>query len=158
MKSALVVSSTVEIWDDLMDAPRWESILTDEAGLRHPVPIKLWVSARPKFFADLIDERKATGYDMGFDAYSTVEGRAKCGHRIIKAPIDEPMIPNIFGAELLAVLVAEHLGYDRLILCGFSKCQQSRRQWLSHRDRLAPIVRSMSGWTRETFGPPEDWK
>lgn len=71
------------------------------------------------------------------------------------------------SSGLLAVRAAMASGFDRVVLCGVPMdCDAGhfvrqrrwphaigfRKGWLAHRGELAPVVRSCSGWTLETFG------
>jgi hypothetical protein len=156
-KRAIVISNGASIWDDLMEAPRWPAIVVDEAGLRHPIAIDVWVSALPEF-PEFIDQRFMNGFDMRFLAFSREPGVApESGHKIFECETDIGAAPTVSGSEALAVIQAVKMGYSELILCGF---EAKRRQksaaglWLSHMKELEPVVRSMSGWTREIFGGP----
>lgn len=70
---------------------------------------------------------------------------------------------------LFAVKVAREEQHRKIICCGVPMNTEAqhfmrkvswnaalafRRGWSGHRRELSPFVRSMSGWTREMFGPP----
>lgn len=74
------------------------------------------------------------------------------------------------SSGLLAVKVARQIGFKRVILCGvpmepeaghfirghaWTAAQAFRKGWERHRAEIAPLVRSMSGWTRQLFGAPD---
>lgn len=77
------------------------------------------------------------------------------------------------SSSLLAVRAALAAGHTRVILCGVPMLAEGghfvrrrswphavgfRRGWIAHRTELAPHVRSLSGWTRDTFGAPSaEW-
>jgi hypothetical protein len=76
------------------------------------------------------------------------------------------------SSGLLAVSVAFTLGATRIVLCGlpldarphlgskdaWHASANFRADWLIRRALLSPRVRSMNGWTEETFGrPTEEW-
>jgi hypothetical protein len=77
------------------------------------------------------------------------------------------------SSGLFAVQVARKKGFDRIICCGvpmtvedghFERKQKwqsaidFRKGWVRCKGELVPYVRSVSGWTREMFGPPtEQW-
>lgn len=158
MDEALIIGNGPRIWDDLMAAPRWPAIVTDEGGLRHPASFDLWVCADPDDMAEYIDTRAAAGFDMAFTAYSQDFRTApKSGVRIHRAPtsVTVPRVPA--GSELLAALTAKALGYERIIFCGFTVRPHLKALWREHQKELRPIVRSMSGWSRAMFGEPEEW-
>ena len=70
---------------------------------------------------------------------------------------------------LFAVKVAREEQYRKIIGCGVPMVMEAghfkrkktwtsalgfRRGWLAHSREIRPFFRSMSGWTRDTFGPP----
>jgi hypothetical protein len=75
------------------------------------------------------------------------------------------------SCSLFATKIARQLGYEKIILCGcpmtvedlhfkrharWNAAHAFRRGWISRRGELPPrTVRSMSGWTKETFGFPD---
>lgn len=75
------------------------------------------------------------------------------------------------GSGLLAVKIAIfELGIERVVLGGmpmsdavphfytsepWRQAPRYHRGWIAHHKEIAPFVRSMSGWTREQFGPPD---
>ena len=76
------------------------------------------------------------------------------------------------SSGLLAVSVAFTLGAERIVLCGlpldarphlgskdpWHASANFRKDWLIRRALLSPRIRSMNGWTEETFGrPTEEW-
>jgi len=76
------------------------------------------------------------------------------------------------SSGLLAVSVAFTLGATRIVLCGlpldarphlgskdaWHASANFRADWRIRRAMLSPRVRSMNGWTEETFGrPTEEW-
>jgi hypothetical protein len=75
------------------------------------------------------------------------------------------------SSGLFAVQVARRKGHHKIIACGVPmtvdgnhferrvKWQSAigfRAGWLQHKAEIAPYFRSMSGWTREIFGAPDD--
>lgn len=77
--------------------------------------------------------------------------------------------PGRTSTGYFATQAAMHCGHDRVILCGVPMTMEAghvvRHQvwdqvrhftqvWTDHRTELAPVVRSMSGWTSELFGQP----
>jgi hypothetical protein len=76
------------------------------------------------------------------------------------------------SSGLFAVQVALSEGYKKIIACGIpmtvddghferrQKWQSAikfREGWTRHRDEIKPYFRSMSGWTREQFGEPDEF-
>lgn len=179
MKKALIVGSAPCVFDDLMDAPRWPIIAINYAGLRNTGPLEMWVSLHFRLLAKLIEEREKMGGDMNFKAFSKVpNGRIEsCGIQIQPAPIGR--VGN-GSSGLLAVMTAIDQGYDRLILCGIplegsetlqandkietrtrgrrgaEAFERFRHPWKFNEKLIRRHVRSMSGWTREYFGGPDE--
>ena len=184
MKRALIVGSAPCVFDDLLDAPRWPIIAVNYAGLRNTGPIEMWVSLHFRLLAKLIDQRYDNGADMNFEAYSripnNVTGRivTDCGVEIKPAKVGR--VGN-GSSGLLAVMTAIDKGYDQLILCGIplegsetlqandeiekrtrgrrgaEAFERFRHPWKLNEELIRRHVRSMSGWTREVFGGPEEW-
>ena len=77
------------------------------------------------------------------------------------------------SSGLFATMVAKMEGHTKIIACGvpmtvednhFERHQRwqsaiaFRAGWTRCRDEIAPVFRSMSGWTKEIFGAPdEEW-
>ena len=66
------------------------------------------------------------------------------------------------SSALLGVKVGFRLGYRKMILCGVPLLDEKyigyRRGWLFVMDLIKDNVRSMSGWTKQIFGEPdEEW-
>lgn len=159
VKRALIIGNGPSIWDDLMSAPQWPAIVVDEGGLRHPVPIEVWVSAWPEQLAQYIDERSECGYSMGFEAYSTKMMEAACGHKIHAAPFTKPLPRTSEASEFLACMVADYLGYEQLLLCGLGGKVRSdavHKYWIDNYERFQHNVRSLSGWSMNMFGNPDE--
>jgi hypothetical protein len=104
---------------------------------------------------------------MDFEAYGNFADNEECDGVI------RWNRPNGGGSSgLFAVLIALELGFDKLILCGMpvdgekritsdgevevgeTPYQHYRKGWILRQGILSEHVRSMSGWTRETFGAP----
>lgn len=180
MKRALIVGSAPCVFDDLVDAPRWPIIAINYAGLRNTGPLEMWVSLHFRLLAQLIEQREKMGADMNFRAFSRVpEGKIEsCGITIEKAP--HARVGN-GSSGLLAVFTAIEQGYDQLVLCGvpldgcetiqangkietrtrgrrgMDAFERFRHPWKLNEEIIRQHVRSMSGWTREYFGGPEEW-
>lgn len=180
MKRALIIGSAPCVHDDLAAAPPdWPLIVINYAGLRHMGPIDMWVSLHFRLLANLIEQRHRDGGDMNFEAYSRIPEKTAgfiktgAGIKIYRARIGR--VAN-GSSGLLAVMQAIECGYERLILCGIplsgsetlqadnriekrtrgrrgkEAFERFRHPWNVHEDTIRRHVRSMSGWTRETFG------
>jgi hypothetical protein len=180
MKKALVVGSAPCVFEDLFDAPKWPKIVVNWAGIRHLGPIEFWASLHRHLIYEGIKIRRDKGGDMAFTAWA----KAPAGERVPNVPSPTKMkhYINKWGAGSsgwYAIEVAlKELGYDRLILCGIPMTGETtiqkagieerirndepfietlRPRWSLHMDKLQGKVKSMSGWTRELLGGPEDW-
>lgn len=80
--------------------------------------------------------------------------------------IVETYRPPSGSSALTGALAAIRLGYERIILCGCpltgnapegNPYEAFRPGWEAKKDELIGKVKSMSGWTRELLGGPEDW-
>lgn len=75
------------------------------------------------------------------------------------------------SSGLFMVKIARELGFTKILLCGipmseeadhitrhvpWHHCQGFMRGWRRWEHHIKPHVRSMSGWTQETFGAPDD--
>ena len=170
-KRGIVLGTAPCMWDDLAGAPDdWDIIAVNGAGFLYTKPIKLWCSVHGKYMHGWIEKRRATGASMDYKAFGNF------GKRDDPGEIEAWNMPNGNGSSgLFAVLIALEQGYTKLLLCGVPLEGQERHDykndgvevieaptdykhyrggWLMRRDHLIQHVRSMSGWTRETFGAP----
>lgn len=175
---ALVLAGAECVWDDLseletMIGARWTAgpiIVINDLGAIFPRPFQHWVSLHTERLREWVALRVANGLPGGM----TLWGKHN-PHR--DSHLSYRFRPHRNGGSsgMLAVDVAEKgLGHSRVVLCGVpmdkrphfreSVVHQAGAPWNSwnahlngwkrYREELVPIVRSMSGWTRETFGPP----
>ena len=169
MSVALVLGGAECLMDDLGAARRVLGTLprvvvaVNHAGATYPGRIDHWVTLHPAKFR--IWERRRTGPGT-YTRWSW-----KRGHPLV----DERLGHWGKGSSgLYAVTVARHLGVERIVLCGVPMDGQGnvdgrkeweqkeyelhREGWMYHLERIAPFVRSMSGWTRDLLGEPtEEW-
>jgi hypothetical protein len=177
----IVIGSAPCVDEDVWLAPAWDRIVINHAGIREFGPISMWVSLHFRLLSRLMETRKELGYPMNFSAYAKLPSDeshiVSAGIRIRQAPHLDACGNGSSG--LLAVLTALSCGYDKLILCGIPlegnetlqengkletrverkvpAFERFRHPWVLNKERLAPHVRSLSGWTREFFGGPEEW-
>ena len=171
-RRGIVFGSAPCLMDDFADLPEgvhgtWEYVAVNGAGVLHRTPINIWCSIHGPLLVDWIEKRRALGCDMDFEAYANFADNQE------SADVIRWNRPNGGGSSgLYAVLVALELGFDKLILCGMpmdggkritsegdvepglTPYQHYRKGWISRQGILSNHVRSMSGWTRETFGEP----
>lgn len=97
-------------------------------------------------------------------------------------PRNDYLTPDCFNhvqswdgsSGLLAITVALHLGYQKIILCGvpldkkaghyfspdepWMDAPRYRHAWIKHQDEMHGRVKSMSGWTQALLGAPtKEW-
>ena len=172
MKACVVLGTAPCMWDDLARAPDGlDVVAVNRAGMLYLDPIVLWVSVHGKNLQEFIDARRGLGGSMDFDSYGNFAASEESGDTI------RWNRPNGGGSSsLFAVKIARELGYDRIVLAGVPLEGQTtivdvdgteiveepshlgfgvyRGGWLKVLDEIRNNVRSMSGWTRETFGEP----
>lgn len=184
MKRAIVIGSAPCVHEDTKLAraqfPDWPLIVVNWAGLRHLGPIEFWASIHRRLIYKAIPMRREAGGDMKFTAYIKIPPGEKVQRT--QAPtriVGEKQKMGSGSSGLYAVEVALRLGYEFLLLAGipltgdsslqcndkeeerirFDKpfVESFRKAWENHFHTLQPHVRSMSGWTKEQFGGPEEW-
>lgn len=152
-------------------------IAVNDIAVHWPGDIHDWVSLHPTKLttSDPDDIRKRSWRAQRADA-GHPGGYTTWSHRR-PSLVDETV--DFWGggsSGLFAVTVAYHLGCDRVVLCGcpmdrsghFEESRTSheftgevdhyRKVWVKHKDEIRERTRSMSGWTRETFGEATlDW-
>lgn len=119
----------------------------------HPEKIPLW-----------LNERRQKGYPTPLKVWC---------HRQHKNKAMTHVTPDWGGSSgLFALKIArEEEKHDHIILCGvpmktdakhfvrrinWTACEAFLRGWRAHTNDLRPYVRSMSGWTRELLGAPDE--
>ncbi len=172
-RRGIVLGSAPCLWEDTIAAPlsnngEWEHIAVNGAGVFCGSPLHVWASIHGPKLVDWIEKRRALGRcDMDFKAYGNFADNQESGDVI------RWNRPNGDGSSgLFAVLIALELGFDKLILCGMpmdgeeritsdggvepglTPYHHYRKGWILRQGILSKHVRSMSGWTRETFGEP----
>lgn len=172
MKRCVVLGTAPCMWDDLRRTPAGlDVVAVNRAGWLYLEPIALWVSIHGAGNLAHIEKRRELGADMNFDAYGNFANNEESGDVI------RWNRPNGGGSSsLFATRIALELGYERVVLAGVPLEGQAtlvdadgtefveepsalgfgvyRRGWEKARDEIGEHVRSMSGWTRETFGEP----
>ena len=178
MKTCVVLGTAPCMWEDFARVPAGlDVVAVNRAGWLHLGPIAMWVSIHGATqssrtgLVDLIEKRRALGADMNFTAYGNFAENDASGDVI------RWNRPNGFGSSsLFATRIALETGYDRVVLAGVPLEGNTvisdndgteivgehsaagygvyRGGWLKVQGEIADHVRSMSGWTRETFGEP----
>lgn len=150
-----VVGYSPERWDDLeafwaYGVPH-DVCCINRTGLDFPCDFDLWCS----YHSTELLEWAARRSDVTARLITT--GRPNDGVMRFK-------MPDTGGSSTLqAVRVAlRYLGYSKVVVCGASLYGNYGVEflpaWKRHRDELSPLVRSMSGNTREVMGAPtQEW-
>jgi len=124
---------------------------------KYPERIKYVVTYHPKEIKEIAERR--AGY--GNTDYLVISHQEKPGVDIC---IHDWWLPS-GSSSLLGVQAAQRLGYDKIILCGCplegknsegGAYENFHAGWKRHLDKIAPYVRSMSGWTQELLGAPDE--
>ena len=170
----LILGGAVCVWDDLerfraLYTGPVVTIATNETGWLYPGKLDHWISLHPENF-----ERKKWLMKRPLKDYTTWSHRyVKSGtdRKLPGEPVDRTLEHWGQGSSgLFAVALAEYLKAKRAVLCGVPLDDQGnvdgrphwamkevnthRQGWEKQRERIAPWVRSMSGWTRELLGEP----
>ena len=180
MNRCVVLGTAPCMWDDLRRVPAGlDVVAVNRAGWLYLDPIAMWVSIHGGKGAhggggslmDYIEKRRALGADMDFTAYGNFAENEESGDAI------RWNRPNGGGSSgLFAARIALEIGYERVVLAGVplvghtTICDADGSEkvdepsaagfgvyhggWKKAHDEIARYVRSMSGWTRETFGEP----
>ena len=188
MKRALIVGSAPCVWDDLEAAPDWPLIVCNAMGIKILGEIDLWCSIHGGILGDRMKKRDKLGGDPSYKAYGHFNEHIVQWEDNRLTPVHKENEQGIYvggSSGMFAIQVALYLGYERLILCGVpleghwsiqdkkvehhkgprgehggfgDPYEVHRRHFIEQEDRLIPHVRSMSGWTRLHFGPPDkEW-
>lgn len=142
-------------------------------GCEYPGRIDHWVSFHPEFFEEWIAIRARRGYPPA-GAYwaSNYKGSGLRGERW---PFYLQRVNCEGGSSgFIGVAVARKEGATKIVLAGipmdgerghfnkpgpWKEAIIHRQAWVDHYPQLQGVVRSMSGWTREVFGAPEEeWR
>ena len=176
MRRCVVLGTAPCMWDDLRRTPDGlDVVAVNRAGWLCLKPITLWVSIHGANLVGFIEKRRGLGANMTFDAYGNFAANEESGDVI------RWNRPNGGGSSsLFATRIALELGYERVVLVGVPLVGDTtisdrdnteiveewsaagfgvyRGGWEKVRSEIADNVRSMSGWTRETFGAPtSEW-
>jgi hypothetical protein len=167
---ALVLGCAECVWADAAAAAKLfepDAVFAVKAMIAHwPDRIDYAVTLHPEMLADFLRRRCDAGLPMAMQtwAHSRRGPRGKPW-----STVDRTTEDWAGSSGLLAVKIAREEGFDKIVLAGIPMeaaaghvdrrknwiaAHAFRRSWERRRDLLAPYVRSMSGWTKELFGPP----
>lgn len=142
-------------------------IAVNDGGVVYPAAFDHWVTLHPKELRDRIRRREEAGRPGGFKTWSISrdgfpvdfvrcywEGSSglfgtrvaiELGAKAVLAGVPLDDSPHVVGGR------CHHLSNG----AGWNGAVAFRRHWVEWKRILEPKVRSMSGWTAETFGRPD---
>lgn len=128
-------------------------------------------SYHPYEFPEFRSRRAAINGNLDYKTHSHQNGVIPQNGNVFKVDFIWPLVakaPESGSSSFLAAQAAVGMGYEQVILCG---CPMQGKNlimpkaegyhvfqagWIKHVDILQGRVRSMSGWTREFLGSPDD--
>lgn len=149
-------------------APDALIIACNHAARDHPGQIDHWASMHADLFVKWTIERAIAGHPPVHNYWYPK-------HRAVACKIPSAKAIDIWGGSsgLLCVRVGIHLGADKIICAGiplnqtfchkgeakqWTEARQYRGAWERNKGHLLGRVKSLSGWTREFLGAPdEEW-
>jgi hypothetical protein len=144
-------------------------IATNNAGRDFPGELPHWVTLHTEKMPMWIQQRRESGLPEAGQFWTS---------NVKTIPHEHTGLYNHVeswdgSSGLLAVSVALHLGYDRIVLCGvpldkraahyddpapWMDAPRYRGAWIKHMDKMLGKVKSFSGWTYLKLGAPSmDW-
>jgi hypothetical protein len=164
---AIVVGGSLNVFAEYVEALKicaaagtpWKVFVCNAMIEDFPGVIDNGVTLHPDHLVGWLSRRSATGRAPPVVMWA---------HRSY-ANVDQWSRDWLGSVGLFAVKVAREEHYRKIICCGvpmeieaqhfkrkikWTAALGFRRGWHSHHRELAPFVRSMSGWTKELFGPP----
>lgn len=166
---ALVLGCAECVWEDCQAV---FSICTPDAIFavkdmmaKFPARIDYGCTLHPERTDGYLLERARSKYPCGFDVYAHRDYGSKTKHLVTR---------DWAGSTgLFAVKLAIEQGFSGIILAGvpmqrefghvarkvpWEQARDFLNGWSHRKEEIRPFVKSMSGWTRETFGvPTPDW-
>lgn len=143
-------------------------LATNDVGAEWPSRLHCWCSMHPDQFNEWADRRAGRGYGPA-ESYWTGE------HRVAQSSVPVQSVESLGGGTgLLAIRVAKANGARRIVLAGiplnksphffdapgevWKEAHVYHRFFVKAHDEIVPFVRSMSGFTRDTYGyPTPEW-
>lgn len=176
---AIVFGRAKGVWDEMAEfrrkfAPCGHEVViaVGRAGTEYPGAVDHWVSFHAELFETWTIRRRRLNYprvDSFWTALAAGRSRAaECeGYKIQHVTCDGG------SSGLIGVRVGQAVHCKKIILCGipmnpeaehtdqaglWNEALVHRTKWEKVAPELKPFVRSMSGWTRDLFGPPtKEW-
>ena len=151
------------VWRDYKKArtlcPHTDVGAVNEAGINYEGRLTLWATLHPEKAAKWHKAREQAGRNSDFLAVSH--------KRVAGARVDEIYPETSKGSSGLYLCeIAIALGYQRIIVCGMPMDDRphffDEKRWMDFRAyrkgwlQASSKIRSMSGWTREVLGAPDN--
>ncbi len=163
---ALILGCAECVWDDALGALE---LCTPDAifavkdmMVKWPLRIDYGITLHPDRTDKYMRDRTVKGFKTGFPVWSY---RNVGGTQVIHKTTND----WAGSSGLFAIKVAIKEGFETIILAGvpmdpkyghvarrkeWPQATMFRNGWHHHINELKPVVRSMSGWTKEMFGAP----
>lgn len=142
-------------------------VFTNHAGRDFGGSVDHWVTLHPEHMPGWLEERRAAGRSEPGMIWTS-------NAKDLPDGIKWNHVERWEGSSgLLAVTVALHLGYDKVILCGvpldrqmrhydsdelWQEAHKYRAGWVKHLPDMRGKVKSFSGWTSRLLGTPtREW-
>lgn len=170
-KSAVILGGSTGVFSDYVEAcAMWdfdEVIAINDIGAEIPETTH-WCSMHPEKMPKWLGQRRFNGFPEPKDFWTSRDRQPPEG-----LDVEFKTLRNTRGGSgLLAIHVARFLGCEKIVLCGipmtpngehyhtaglWKECKLYRVVWEKN-PTLKEDVRSFSGWTRLTLGPPtKEW-
>jgi|HubBroStandDraft_6_1064221.scaffolds.fasta_scaffold00056_25 predicted O-methyltransferase YrrM len=167
---AIVVGGGKDVWAELEAARQlcresgrsWKLFVVNDAIMHLNDEVEAFVTLHPARIGAWLAEREKRGYSRPKEVWA----HEKPAH----SGVDRVINKSRGSSGLVAVHVARHLKYDKILLAGVPMSMDSdhfirkkkwaaaetfKSGWHEAKSEIAPYVRSMSGWTRQQFGAPD---
>lgn len=173
MKSALILGRAGEVYEEAAAALKLFTpdfvIAVNVIGRDWPDHIDHWVSFHPALFPRWIEQRKAAGRSGGMTLWSGIFQGMKQGTEQ-ELPLQWVKCDGGSSGFLAVVVAVQQLNCDRVVLCGIpltvtpryddnSPWEEGtvyRGYWEENLPMIRDKVRSMSGWTKDLLGAPDE--
>ena len=179
MRVALVLGGAGSVWNDLdaaLDLGEYHGIVAcNDVGAAYPGHLDAWVSLHPEKMPKWTAERVASGYPwcdriMGYKGFTKRGGIPACVTELTDFKFPGQINSGSSGLFALKVALID-LGFEKAVLCGVPMASLSghffdltawkgaishRRGWNETLHHYQHKARSMSGWTREVLGAPDE--
>lgn len=172
MQVAAVLGGARSVWEDLdrLKAICQPDVIiaTNDAGAAYTGEVHYWATLHYEKLQEWQKLRKERGLPPAHHLWVHDEARLPRG----QPDNFEGRLPDLGGSSgLFACQVGRALGLERIVLCGVpmdeDQCHffdhkkweyagRYRQAWTRHKAEFAPYVRSMSGWTAEILGKPNE--